>query len=105
MCAPPGQWQTYDITFKASRFAPNSRKRLQEARITVLHNGVKIHDNVALRGATGGSVNRDERLPGGIMLQDHGNPVQFRNIWVVEMKDEGAGPSGDPLDSLEKDLE
>lgn len=82
MCFPPLQWQTYDIAYKAARF--ESGRKTANARITVIHNGVVIHDDVQLPKPTGGAIDQDESAPGGLKLQDHGNPVQFRNIWVVE---------------------
>lgn len=82
MCAPPLQWQTYDISFRAPRFE-NGRK-VANARTTVRHNGVVIHDDIELPRPTGGAIDQNESAPGGIKLQDHGNPVQFRNIWVIE---------------------
>ena len=80
MCAPPTQWQTYDITFRAARF-DSTGKREQDAHMTVIHNGVKIHDKVKVSKATTAAPGGD---PGGIYLQDHGNKVQYRNIWLVE---------------------
>jgi hypothetical protein len=79
MCAPPTQWQTYDITF----YAPSAERK--NAQVTVIHNGVTIHDALKLPGPTGGALNSDVNKPGGIYLQDHGNPVQYRNIWLVEL--------------------
>lgn len=79
MCAPPTQWQTYDITF----YAPSADR--ENAQITVVHNGVTIHDELKLPGPTGGALDSDVNKPGGIYLQDHGNPVQYRNIWLVEL--------------------
>lgn len=85
---PPGEWQTFDITFRAPRFDA-SGTLLTPARMTVLHNGVKVHDDVALLGPT----THEQRLPYTMhadrlpmSLQDHGNPVRFRNIWVRELK-------------------
>lgn len=84
---PPGAWQTYDIIFRRPRFAADGSV-LQPARVTVLHNGVLVHDAVALTGRT---VHRAraryephaDRLP--LMLQDHADPVRYRNIWVREL--------------------
>ena len=83
MCAPPMQWQTYDITFRSPRL-DNAGGKLRDALLTVVHNGVKIHDEIKIPGPTGGALDNNEGQPGGIYLQDHGNPVQFRNIWLVE---------------------
>ncbi len=87
MCAPPMQWQTYDITFTAPRFDAEGKK-IKNATMTVIHNGVKIQDNVEVPNPTAAHWGGDPRTPGGIHLQDHGNPVQYRNIWVVETKGE-----------------
>ncbi|MBE0537507.1 MAG: DUF1080 domain-containing protein [Phycisphaerae bacterium] len=85
MCAPPGQWQTYDIAFMAPQ-SDNSQKKTDNARLTVIHNGVTIHDKLEIPGPTGGGLDADELKPGGIYLQDHGDPVQYRNIWLVEVE-------------------
>ncbi|MEN6577855.1 MAG: DUF1080 domain-containing protein [Phycisphaerales bacterium] len=85
MCLPPLQWQTYDITFQAPRF-DGSGNKTEDAVVTVVHNGVTIHDRRKLPGPTGGAMDDNVSEPGGIYLQDHGNPVQFRNIWLVETK-------------------
>jgi len=84
MCAPPTQWQSYDITFRAPRFDAAGNKTAS-ARVTVLHNGVKIHDNVEVPAPTTAALDRNITEPGGIYLQDHGNPVQYRNIWLTEL--------------------
>ena len=84
MCAPPMQWQTYDITFQAPRF-DSAGERIRDVRMTVIHNGVKIHDNVEVSKATKAAPGGDVTQRGGIYLQDHGNPVQYRNIWLVEL--------------------
>ncbi|MCL5279343.1 MAG: DUF1080 domain-containing protein [Planctomycetes bacterium] len=73
---PPEVWQTYDITFRAPRMDA-SGKVTELPRITVIFNGVKIHDNLEI------PMNR-HRAKGPLQLQDHGHKIQFRNIWVVE---------------------
>lgn len=83
MCLPPMQWQTYDITFRAPRFDEDGNKT-EDAIVTVVHNGVTVHDRVRLPRPTGGAIDHNIGEPGGIFLQDHGDPVQFRNIWLVE---------------------
>ncbi len=81
MALPPLTWQTYDIWFTAARFDPEGKK-LANARITLLHNGVAVHDNREIKAKTGaGQAETDTPLP--IHFQNHGNPVQFRNIWIV----------------------
>lgn len=75
---PPETWQTYDITFQPARL-DNDGKTLEQPKITVLHNGVTIHENQEIPSKT-------HRLKGPLQLQDHGHPIQFRNIWVVEGK-------------------
>ena len=81
MAFPPLQWQTYDISFRAARW--DGDKKTENARITVRHNGVLIHDNAELPDATGGARYKGEpNHPGPLMLQDHGNAIQFRNIWA-----------------------
>jgi hypothetical protein len=82
---PPGQWQMYDIIFHAPRFAANG-KLLRPGRVTVLHNGVLVQDNVEIHGPTASEEPykaHPEKLP--LDLQDHNHPVRFRNIWVREL--------------------
>ncbi|MCH8822733.1 MAG: DUF1080 domain-containing protein [Planctomycetes bacterium] len=77
----PGQWQRYDIEFTAARWDEDGQK-LAPARITVRHNGVVVHRDIRLTRKTG--AGSPERPGGGpIVLQDHGNRVRFRNIWVL----------------------
>ena len=84
MCFPPLSWQTYDVDYTAAEFKDG--KKVKNARITVRHNGVLIHENVELPHATVASIVKEGPEPGPIHLQNHGNPVRFRNIWVVEKK-------------------
>jgi serine/threonine protein kinase len=87
MCLPPLQWQTYDIDFtNAVPDQANSKKVAKRARITCKHNGVVILDNVEIPGPTGGHWNEPEGTAGPLLLQGQGNPMHFRNIWVVEKK-------------------
>ena len=81
-CYPPLTWQTYDIEF-TSAAADAAGKKTANARITLRHNGVVVHDNLEIKGKTGGSRNEPEGTPGPIRLQGHGNPLQYRNVWVV----------------------
>jgi len=86
-CLPPGQWQTYDIIYTAPRFEADG-KLLVPARITLFHNGVLVQNNVELVGPTGGFVQQPynphpEKQP--LALQDHGDAVRYRNIWVREL--------------------
>jgi hypothetical protein len=85
MCLPPLVWQTYDVDFQSAQADPSGAKT-KNAVITLRHNGVVIHENLEIGGKTGGSRNEPEGTPGPIRLQGHGNPLQFRNIWIVEKK-------------------
>jgi hypothetical protein len=87
----PGEWQTYDIIFHRPTF--KNKKVDRKVRFTVFHNGVLVQDNVELQGGTGwiGPHAMTDYVPhgdkGALALQDHGNPVKFRNIWIRELKD------------------
>jgi Domain of Unknown Function (DUF1080) len=85
-CRKPGEWQTYDVIFTAPRFGAGGRVIIP-AYVTVLHNGVLIQSHTAITGPT-----EYKGLPvykvlekGPIQLQDHGNPVSYRNIWIREL--------------------
>lgn len=85
-CLRPGQWQSYDVIFTAPVF--EGSKLIAEGRITVLHNGVLVHDHTKILGPTGHRVALPYKphaphLP--LMLQGHGNPVEFRNIWIRKL--------------------
>lgn len=83
MCFPPLSWQTYDVDYTPARFDADGKKTAN-ARITVRHNGVLIHDDVELPRATRAAPVAEVPEPGPIYIQDHGNPLRFRNIWLVE---------------------
>jgi hypothetical protein len=82
MCYPPLTWQTYDIDYAAPKFDGDTK--IKGAVITVKHNGVLVQDHVEIKGATRAAVVKEEKGPGPFYLQDHGNPVVFRNIWVID---------------------
>ena len=82
MCLPPLSWQTYDIEFTAAKF-DDTGKLQENARMSVWHNGVKIHDEIELPKATTAAPLGIGPEPGPIYIQDHGNELRFRNIWVV----------------------
>jgi len=94
-CLPPGEWQTYDIVFRRPRFGPGGACT-EPVRLTVFHNGVLVQDSVPLCGGTMWLqplpyAFHPDKLP--LSLQDHGNPVKYRNIWVRELREEAApGP-------------
>jgi len=87
-CYPPLCWQTYDITFHAPRFKSDGTVE-KVASITAVQNGVTVHDNVDLPRDTEHRKGFKPVKVGPIELQDHGNPIRYRNIWVVELKGEG----------------
>lgn len=83
-CRPPGEWQSYDVIFTAPRFYEDGRLK-SAARITVIHNGVLVQNNVEIWGQTEyigipQYGKHSDREP--LMLQDHDNPVSYRNIWI-----------------------
>lgn len=87
VCRKPGEWQTYDIIFRAPRFDAG-KTLVSPAAMTVLHNGFVVQNNAVLTGPTAHKQRppyaaHADKLP--ISLQDHGNPVRFRNIWIREL--------------------
>lgn len=83
---PPLTWQTYDIEFHAPKFDA-SGKKTGDAELTVLHNGITIHDRLKLPNATPGGVTDVEGPKGPLLLQNHHDAVEYRNIWIVPIQD------------------
>lgn len=83
MCYPPLSWQTYDLDFTAPRYDEAGNK-VKNAMITLRHNGVAVHSAYEITGATGGGKRIGESpMPGSLQIQNHGNPVRLRNVWIV----------------------
>jgi 3-keto-disaccharide hydrolase len=79
---PPGEWQSFDITFRAPRFDADGKKVANAKFVKVVHNGKVIHENVELNGPTRSAMTQKEKPTGPLLLQgDHG-PVAYRNLWV-----------------------
>jgi Domain of Unknown Function (DUF1080) len=87
-CRKPGEWQTYDITFRTPRFEDG--KLIKPGYVTVIQNGIVVQNNTELLGLTNhrtASIYVPHGPKGPIRLQDHGNPMRFRNIWVRPLTD------------------
>jgi hypothetical protein len=86
VCRKPGEWQTYDVIYTAPRFKEDSTL-FTPARATVLQNGVLVQNNIQLSGPTEyiGIPKYKVHGPGALVLQDHGNPVSYRNIWIRKL--------------------
>ena len=82
MSFPPLSWQTYDIDFTAPKFDA-AGQRIAKGRITIRHNGIVVHNNLELENKTGGGTPEGPN-PLPILLQNHGNAVHFRNVWLVD---------------------
>jgi hypothetical protein len=82
MCFPPLTWQTYDIDFTSAKYDERGKKT-KNAILTLKHNGVTIHDQIELKSNTPGNGKKEDPSGGPFQLQGHGNPVFYRNIWVV----------------------
>jgi hypothetical protein len=99
MCLPPLVWQTYDIYFTAPRFGDGGKKTAN-ARLTVRHNDVLVHNDIEVPNKTGGgSAEGPDRRP--LKLQNHGNPVRFRNIWLIENPGSYPCPTAPSLAALD----
>jgi hypothetical protein len=83
VCKKAGEWQNYDIVFRAARFS--GQTKVENARITVYHNGILIHDDFELPRKTG-QGHKETSETGLIKLQGHDNPVKYRNIWIKELQ-------------------
>jgi hypothetical protein len=90
-CFPPKSWQTYDITFHAAR-VDETGKKIKNATLTVIQNGVKVQDETNISGPTGAAKGKPEVATAALRLQDHSHPVRFRNMWLVELKDDAPKP-------------
>ena len=88
-CKPPLEWQTYDVIFRAAR-VDEEGEVIEQARVTALQNGMVIHNNVQTLGPTGGNIDDKLGEPGPLLLQDHGNPVKYRNIWIIPLPLKGS---------------
>jgi hypothetical protein len=81
----PGQWQSYDIVFHSPK--TDSQGKVQPGSFTVFHNGVLVQDHIPVNGEATTSAQFQGVTPKGpLMLQDHGNPVRYRNIWLRELR-------------------
>jgi hypothetical protein len=97
---PPGQFQTYDIIFHPPHFGADGKLE-KKATVTVLHNGVLVQDHVEVMGPTGHHMIGDYKpgkTKGPLALQDHGNPIHFRNIWVRDLSKPGKAYETKPGD-------
>jgi len=83
-CTPPDTWQTYDIIFRAARFDADGNVT-ENARLTLIHNGIVIHNNAELKSNTPGGLYNSHVAEGPLFLQDHHNVVHFRNIWLAKL--------------------
>jgi hypothetical protein len=89
VCRKPGEWQSYDIIYTAPTFNNDTIYYYTPPRVTILQNGVLIQNNYSLRGPTQNAGIPEFTIkkhgPGSLILQDHGNPVAYRNIWIREL--------------------
>lgn len=85
-CRPPGEWQTYDIIYKQPQFNKDGVK-VQSGTLTVIQNGILVQNNIEIKGTTPyiGLPKNPSHGDGPLILQDHSNPVSYRNVWVREL--------------------
>lgn len=86
---PPLSWQSYDIIFRGAR-VDASGAVTEKARVSVMLNGVVLQNNYEIDGVCGAALNNKVGEPGPIILQDHGCPVQYRNVWILPLPAQGA---------------
>ncbi|HEY3413039.1 MAG TPA: DUF1080 domain-containing protein [Armatimonadota bacterium] len=89
-CKPPLEWQAYDIFFKAPRYDADGKK-IENARLTVFQNGILVQNNTEAPHPTRSATDPEGQEAGPLVLQDHGTPVTYRNVWVKPLPLKGAG--------------
>lgn len=94
MAAPPMQWQTFDIEFRAPRFDATGEVKTENARITLVYNGMEIYKDVEIEKVKGAAGRLGEAASGPVYFQEHGTAYQFRNIWLVDREAEVRAQSG-----------